>query len=255
MSMGLTLDSIRQILGRDVDEVTLTAAKANAMGLDSETIANNIGLERSEIEELMLGADYKDVRLLVGADMLKDRTERDTGWDGIESRAVQKLGRRVELENDTETLLKIAAVANRAQRRTAPPKEAGPLDPSQAGARIPLTLTKRYVEKLGADGTVERSETQQISVLNGSAINPKFEDIRNLLGGKAAEGTHGPGQRHDKDDDSFEELRAHAGRLIEERVTPAIEHAKGAHRNGQMLGDSDKPFSMNDLLEAARRKK
>ncbi|MGL5935888.1 MAG: hypothetical protein ACRCZI_09740 [Cetobacterium sp.] len=184
MSAALTIDSLKVILGREVEEIHLTIAKSSVLGLDAEVIANTLGVTRNEIEELMESADYKDVRLLVGAEQAKERVERDYGWDGIEGSALKKLGRRVELENDTDTLLRIAAVANRATRRTAPPKES-PLDPSQAGARVPLTLTKRFTEKLnGAGQVIERSETQQISVLNGSALNPTFKEVNSLLQGE-----------------------------------------------------------------------
>lgn len=191
MSAALTVDSLRTILGREVEEIHLTVAKSSVLGLDPETIANTLGVAKAEIEELMEQQDYKDVRLLVGAEQAKERVERDYGWDGIESIAVRKLGRRAELENDTDTLLRIAAVANRATRRTAPPKESV-LDPSQAGARVPLTLTRRFTEKLNGTGQiVERSETQQISVLNGSAVNPSFKEVNSLLqatsGGPAPE--------------------------------------------------------------------
>lgn len=234
MSAALTVDSLSAILGREVEEIQLTVAKSSAMGLDPETIANSIGLARAEVEELMLSQDYKDVRLLVGSEMLRDRTERDTNWDGIESTAVQKLGRRLEFENDTDTLLKIAAVANRAQRRTAPPKEIGPLDPSQAGARVPLTLTKRFTEKLNDEGRlIERTETQQISVLNGSAVNPKFEDVKRILSGfDTAEGAGQEiePQRHESPSNSS---------------TRYLESIKGG----------DEPFSMDELLKAAQRAK
>lgn len=183
MSAALTTESLASILGRPVEEIHLTVAKSNVLGLDPETIAHTLGVERAEIEELMQTPDYKDVRLLVGAEFAKDRIDRDSGWDGIENTALQKLARRTHLENDTDTLLKIAAVANRATRRTAPPKE-HTLDPSQAGQRVPLTLTKRYTEKLGAQGqVVERQETHQISVLNGSAINPTFKEVSQMLQG------------------------------------------------------------------------
>lgn len=181
---AINLESLKVMLGREVPEIHLTVAKCSVMGLDPETIANSLGVEKAEIEELMNESEYKDVRLLVGAEEAKNRVGRDGGWDDIETTALERLGQRVGRENDTETLLKIAAVANRAQRRVAPPKEAGPLDPSQAGARVPLTLTKRYTEKLNQQGQiVERSETQQISVLNGSAVNPNFQEVNELLTG------------------------------------------------------------------------
>lgn len=192
MSANLTVGSLGEILGREVDEIHLTIAKSSVMGLDPETIASTLGVTKVEIDELMETQDYKDVRLLVGAEQAKERVERDFGWDGIESEALSKLGRRVKLENDTDTLLKIAAVANRATRRLAPPKD-NVLDPSQAGARVPLTLSRRFTEKLAESGKViERTVTQQISVLDGSAVNPTFKEVNQLLRGieKPAEGAY-----------------------------------------------------------------
>lgn len=192
MSAALTVDSLKAILGREVEEIHLTVAKSSVLGLDPETIAHTLGVAKDEIEELMEGADYKDIRLLVGAEQAKDRVERDFGWDGIENAALKKLGRRVALETDTDTLLRIAAVSNRATRRAAPPKESL-LDPALAGARVPLTLTKRFTERLNGSGqVVERSETHQISVLNGSAVNPTFTEVNKLLQGQVTPSPQAP---------------------------------------------------------------
>lgn len=180
MSAALTVDSITSILGRQVDEIHLTVAKSNVYGLDADTIASTLGIERAEIEELMATQDYKDVRLLVGAEEMQNKLARDGGWDGIENTALSKLSKRVSMENDTETLLKIAAISNKAIRRTAP-KTDHVLDPSQAGTRVPLTLTKRYTEKLQGGQVTERTEIQQISVLNGSAVNPSFNEVSHMF--------------------------------------------------------------------------
>lgn len=181
MAIGMTHAALAQMLGREVEEIHLTVAKAVVMGMDLATLANAIGVPESELKDLTETQDYKDVRLLVGAEHVKSKVESDSGWDGIENTAVTKLFKRVQLENDTETLLKIAAVANRATRRMTPPKE-NPLDPSQVGARIPLTLTRRFTERLNGSGqVVERSEIQQISVLNGSAVNPSFKEVSQAL--------------------------------------------------------------------------
>lgn len=182
MSAALTLDSLKSILGREVEEIHLTVAKSSVLGLDPETIANTLGVSKQEIDELMEVQDYKDIRLLVGAEQIKDRVDRDLGWNGLENAGLKKLHRRMELESDTDTILRMTAIANRAIRRSEPPKESL-LDPSQAGARVPLTLTRRFTEKLnGAGKIIERSETQQISVLNGSAVNPTFKEVNALMG-------------------------------------------------------------------------
>lgn len=185
MSIGLTKDALEKILGREVEEIHLTVAKSIVLGLDLETIAATLGVEKAELDELVEDPKYKDIRLLVGAEYMQARVERDTGWDGIEQKALTNLAKRVERETDTDTILRIAAVANRATRRTAPPKEAI-LDPSQVSQRVPLTLTRRYTEKLnGAGQTIERTTTQQISVLDGSALNPTFKEVNEVLQARA----------------------------------------------------------------------
>lgn len=185
MTIALTKDALQKILNREVEEIHLTVAKSIVMGMDLDSIASALGVEKTELDTLIEDPLYKDVRLLVGAEYQTAKVERDSGWDGIEHAALKRLGTRVEREQDTDTLLRIAAVANRATRRSAPPKEAV-LDPAQVGHRVPLTLTRRYTEKLnGAGQTVERSETQQISVLNGSAVNPTFKEVNELLRPKA----------------------------------------------------------------------
>lgn len=187
---ALTVESLKTILNREVQEVVLTVAKSSVFGMDSVAIAEALGVEKGEIDDLMGTDDYKDVRLLVGAEHQKEKVERDSGWDGIETSALTKLARRVTIESDTETLLKIAAVANKAQRRTNPPKEMTPLDAGSAGQRIPLQLTKRYTEKLLAGQVIERSETQQISILNGSAVNPSFDEVQAELSQAAEQGVN-----------------------------------------------------------------
>lgn len=185
---ALTLESLKTILGREVDEVILTVAKSSVYGLDSGTIAETLGVEKGEVDGLMQTSDFKDVRLLVGAEHQKRLVETDSSWDGIEASALTKLARRVNIESDTETLLKVAAIANKAQRRTNPKQQMSPLDAGSAQSRIPLTLTKRYTEKLQAGQVVERVETQQISVLDGSALNPSFDEVQKALRDAATSG-------------------------------------------------------------------
>lgn len=178
---AMTVESLKTMLGREVEEIYLTLAKSSVYGLDAGAIAETLGVPKEDVEEYMKHDDYKDIRLLVGAEQAKAKVETDSSIDGIERLALQKLSRRVSIETDTEVLLKIFAVTNRAQRRTNPTREMSPLDASTAGKRVPLTLTKRYTEKLQQGQVVERSETQQISVLDGTAVNPSFSEVQSAL--------------------------------------------------------------------------
>lgn len=172
--------SIQTALGRAIPEEVLTIAKCAVGGMIPERIAELLGATAEEIKELQETQDYKDVRLLVGVEHAKTSVSKDFTWDSIEATALESLSSRVGLERDTEMLLRIAAVANKAQRRMTQ-KEEHVLDPASAMARVPLRLTKRFTEKLNSDGSSERSETQEISVINGTARMPSFESINKIF--------------------------------------------------------------------------
>lgn len=172
--------SIQAVLGREIPEEVLTIAKCAVGGMIPERIAELLGATVDEIKELQETQDYKDVRLLVGVEHAKTSVSKDFTWDSIEATALESLSNRVGLERDTEMLLRIAAVANKAQRRMTQ-KEEHVLDPASALARVPLRLTKRFTEKLNSDGSSERSETQEISVINGTARMPSFESINKIF--------------------------------------------------------------------------
>jgi hypothetical protein len=176
----LTQDSIKAALNREIAEEILVVAKLHVNGMDADSIAQILGSTREEVDELFHTQDFKDVRLLVGVEQARLRTGNDSTWDGIENTALEGLSKRVHLERDTDTLLRIAAVANKAQRRLSQ-NQAHVLDPANAQTRVPLKLTKRFTEKINADGSMERSATQEVSVVNGTAKTPSFESINEIF--------------------------------------------------------------------------
>lgn len=181
MSMKmLDADSLSVQLGKTIPEIFVVIAKNDIAGLPAQTIAEILGVTAEEVVQTQTDADYRDVRLLLGADQARMAVQTDSSWDAIENFALTGLVKRVPHEKDTETLLKIAAVANKAQRRTIQKDQV--LDPSQGAARVPLKLTRRIMERINSDGSREREETQQISLMNGTAKNPTFEEIDSLLG-------------------------------------------------------------------------
>ena len=82
-------------------------------------------------------------------------------------------------EKDSEFLLKVAAVANRATRKHEPAQNV--LDPAKFGERRTITLTQRLVSRINRAGEQEREETRQLSIKDGSMSNPTFGEIDSLL--------------------------------------------------------------------------
>ena len=91
------------------------------------------------------------------------------------------------------------------------------LDPSQVGHRVPITLTRRFTEKLNGAGQItQRTEIQQISVLDGSAINPNFQEVSRLLAPKVEPRTQATViERSQHDDEETFDLDAFK-RMVEE---------------------------------------
>src|SRR3546814_6721343 len=114
---GLTQQAIQQALGREIPEEILIIAKMAVVGMAPDRIAETLGSSKVEVEEILESQDYKDVRLLVGVEHARLSSSKDFTWDSIEATALEGLSKRAGLEKDTDTLLRIAAVANKAQRR------------------------------------------------------------------------------------------------------------------------------------------
>jgi hypothetical protein len=179
--MSSTPESLSRETGLEVTEIHVLVAKNSIAGIDSQGIAELLGVSKNDVDEIQAEEAYKSARLLLATDYSRQQLNKDFGWDDIESTALSNLAKRVHLERDTETLLRIAATANRAQRRVAV-QNRDVLDPALGGNRVALNLTQRITERLAANGDRTRVTEKQISVLDGSAKNPTFEDIDSLLG-------------------------------------------------------------------------
>lgn len=104
--------------------------RLEARGIDDATICSMFQLSNDELNELRESEEY--AAALAGGQ--QQQTERplqiDDGWDDVEATALNKLRGTVANEYDSDRLLKIASVANRAARRSEKAKR-GEIDASQ----------------------------------------------------------------------------------------------------------------------------
>lgn len=178
--IDLTHESLGRMIGQEIPESYVLIAKNSVMGLAGPAIAELLGVTPEEILEIESDELYRHARLIVAAHYNSDQVEVDLSWDALESKALAKLLKRVDYEQDVDTNLRIATMANRAQRRTTLPQNR-PLDASRAGETVQLTLTKRVIERFSDRGS-EVETTQQLSVRDGGASNLTFEDLDRHLG-------------------------------------------------------------------------
>jgi hypothetical protein len=174
---NITAESLSKALGADVPDVYVVLAKHSVMGMDHAAISEVLGVTPGDIKEVEDDELYQRVRTQIGAIYADNQTNRVFGWDGIEEIAIQKLAERIPFEKDSDFLLRVAAVANKAQRRGA--KDVGVLDPTRAG-KTAVTLTQRMVQRMIGGGTqvVER----QLSIHDGSMQRVSFGEVDDLLG-------------------------------------------------------------------------
>lgn len=176
----ITAQKLEEHLGfPEVPEEYVVVAKHSVMGMESALIAEILGCEPSDITEAESDPIYKAVRAFIAGRYANQMANQTAGWDDIEDIAVQNLLRRLPFEKDGDFLLRVAAVANKAQRRARTPDRV--LDPSQHNGSTVITLTQRLVSRIKNNGDTTTEATRQLSIRDGSMANPSFEEVDGLL--------------------------------------------------------------------------
>lgn len=169
----------RELGVEEIPELFVVMAKHQVMGLEQQQIADTLSCELGDVLECEQDTLYKRVKAFIGAIHSEQTANQTTGWDALESIAVEKLVQRVQNERDTDTLLRIATMANRASRKHEKPTNV--LDPAaRAGVRT-ITLTQRLVSKISSRGERTQEEIREVSIGDGSMANPSFAEIDSLL--------------------------------------------------------------------------
>lgn len=179
--LDITHESLSRQLDREVPEVYVIIAKHSVLGMDDDSIREVIGCEPQELKDILNDPLYREVRIFIGASHMQDGVDQTTGWDKLEQLALGNLVKRAGLPNaDPDFMLRVAAVANKAQRRAVATKDQGVLDPA-AGRTAKISLTTRLVQNFSRDGSETRTIEKQLSIHDGSMANPSFDDVDQLL--------------------------------------------------------------------------
>jgi hypothetical protein len=176
--MNVTAKSLTQDLATEVPEIYVVIAKHAVLGMDRDSICEVLGCTDAELAEVENDSLYKQVRQIVGAAQAQARVSQTVSIDAVEEMAWAKLAERMPYEKDSEFLLRVAAVANKAVRRQGPQQNV--LDPSRAAGRTAITLTQRLVRKL-SNGAGEISEERSISIVDGTMKQASFDEVDSLL--------------------------------------------------------------------------
>lgn len=117
-------------------------------------IAKVMGVSEGRITQLKDDEKFQEVLSQAQIAKLKQYEEMDDTWDAVELKAIQKLKITLSLFNDPEMVLRIAAVANKAIRRSSSFNK--PIMPMNGG-RIELTFSQNFIDARSVNGNVPDS--------------------------------------------------------------------------------------------------
>lgn len=206
--LNITADTLSRDTGKPVPPIYVVIAKHSVLGVSDDSICEILNCSDADLAEVKADPIYQEIRQVIAATQADFVSNQTTGWDALEELALGKLAERLPFERDAEFLLRVAAVANKAQRRTAPIGR--PLDPSRANGKTVITLTQRLVERINSAGQKSTLQERQLSISDGSMENPSFEEVDDLLSvsrrpDKVQISTHAPEVDLSELDDSMRE--------------------------------------------------
>ncbi len=175
----ITAESLTEVLEVEVPDTYVIIAKHRVLGMDTLAISDILGVEQADVDEVEENELYQRVKAILAVKHADMQAKQSLGWDDIESLAVEKLVERLPVEKDSEFLLRVAAVANKATRKQQ--KDSRVLDPSANNGTTAITLTQRLVRKITKHGDGAVEETRQISISDGSMEQCSFSDIDSML--------------------------------------------------------------------------
>lgn len=148
-------------------------------------MADVMGLEQSTLSEILADDEFKQAYEQYASTRAEEAEQFDSSWDGIEKQALTSLKTQLAVNNDPNLLLRVAAVANKAQRRNV---NRQPLN-AENGAPVVINLQQNYITKLENERPADRKPVVEHDV---NAGNHKAVDM--LDAGKVQKvlGVHDP---------------------------------------------------------------
>lgn len=173
-----------------VDEATCKRVGAlAAYGIGEREIANALLLSEELMEQVRNTDAYKKAYAEKAAERVERAVAMEEGWDGVEQLGIEKVLDALAFNVDPRFALQAAAIANRAQRRTAPHKV---INATVVNKVVVLTLNQRFVTKLtgGAGAGVIEGESRDMSAVPRKQVDlptpRKVSEMLQLSGQKDA---------------------------------------------------------------------
>lgn len=136
-------------------------ANMNLSGMPVNAIAKVMGVTAAAISQITTRDDYKNVQTEVFESSFQRQKEIDEGWDKLEHKAIKGITDNMKWNLDPEFALRVAVVANKAQRRGSANSGNQPLS-ADVGQRVNIQLSKIYVNQITVGAEGEQQQINQI---------------------------------------------------------------------------------------------
>lgn len=174
----------------EIPDVYFSIARALDKGISPSGIGKVFDYPIEEVTALLAEPDFMRLKSWYSELSQRRSLDSDDNWDSLEGKAIHNLGKIIEHNRDPDFNLKVASVANRAQRRHRAPTST-PLDPNNAGKTVNISFQKRFVKvlengyvaeemKIEASGLsqFEQADLATVSAMLGVSdkVNGKLDD-------------------------------------------------------------------------------
>jgi hypothetical protein len=185
--IDLSGPQLERKLGRVISEMELVIAKNLALGVSREQLCEILGngISVEQIADLQETPEFQELYGVIAQHLLELSSEASIGWDQLEAISIRNLMKEARVNRDPDFQLRLAAVANKAQRRHNKGEQI--LEPGAAGTRVQISLSQRFIKKLNGETeiTERRVDVTQMR-------NPTLDEVTRTLQLGAIESPEGP---------------------------------------------------------------
>lgn len=121
-------------------------ARMLAMEVSQTDIAAACNLSSGRISQILGEDEFKNVYAQIVTNDVEKAQTLNEGWDALEEQAIGGLLQTLQFNKNPDLLLRVAAVANKAQRRGT--NNRIPVDPASIGTKVVINLQQNFVNKL-----------------------------------------------------------------------------------------------------------
>ena len=160
-------------------ELLQKIAKMELQEVAATDIASVFSLSPEKISEITASDEYKAIKAELFLEKSEEAETRTNAWDRLEDLSLGHLIEHMEIKPDPEFALKVAAVANKAQRRTMRNEPIA----GQVAGRTVLQMNLTFVEKMNTafqikprEERLQQNSSRDVNMMSIREVQETFRD-------------------------------------------------------------------------------